>query len=368
MKWKDDTKSLPDKPGVYFFKSRKSEILYIGKAKSLRKRVRSYTYRSYRHSKRTRQLIRRIREVDYTICGSELEALLLESRLIKEHLPEYNIMQRRLRYFPFVKITTNEEYPRVLVTWEIKSDGAKYLGPFARLAEAGETVGLIHRFFPVRQCEQEIRSTSRKPCLNYHIDRCLGPCGGKITKEEYRKMVSSIIRLLDGQRNGLIRDMEKEMKEAAINLRFERAARLRDQVDGIREAIYRKQFRVNSVDNNNVIAIYPSREPNSVELFFIRKGELADQKRMSLTMKSDDELLETAMKDIERIFFSLSERQRGSLNQLELDAMNIISRWLYRNRDDQSLIYIRRRQNKAQTIAAAAEKMKKIVQTLVSVE
>ncbi len=364
MSWKDDAKSLPDKPGVYFFKSRTSEILYIGKAKSLKKRVRSYTYRSYKHSKRTRRLVRRIRSVDYTICGSELEALLLESRLIKEHLPEYNITQRKLRHFPFVKITTNEDFPRVFITWEIESDGAKYMGPFARLAEAGETVGLIHRLFPTRQCEKELTGKPKKACLNYHIDRCLGPCTGKVDRADYRKMVSSAIRLLSGQRDSLIRDMEKDMKEAAANLRFEKAARLRDQITGIREAIFRRQFRVNSVDNNNLIAIYPSIDADSVELFFIRKGGLIDQKKMSFPTQSDNGLRRTVMEDIEKVFFNASEQRRKPLGPLEVDAMNIISRWLYKHRDDQSLIHIRKKQNKAETIASAAAKVEEVIQLL----
>ena len=364
MSWKEDTRSLPDKPGVYFFKSRTSEILYIGKAKSLRKRVRSYTYRSYRHSKRTRQLVRRIRAVDYTVCGSELEALLLESRLIKKHLPEYNIAQRKLRNFPFVKITMNEDFPRVFVAWDIESDGAKYLGPFARLSEAQETVGLIHRFFPVRQCEKELPVRPQKPCLNYHISRCLGPCSRKLSKTEYRKMINSIIRLFGGQRASLIRDMEKDMKESAACLRFERAARLRDQISGIREAIFRHQFRVNSVDNNNVVAIYPSREAHSVELFFIRKGELADQKGISTSKQPDDGVLKTAMNDIERIFFSAPESRHKPLDQLAVDEMNIISRWLYRHRNDQSLVHVKRKQNKAETISSAATEVKRVIQLL----
>ena len=361
---KEDAKSLPDKPGVYFFKSRTSEILYIGKAKSLRKRVRSYTYPSYKHSKRTRRLVRRIRSVDYTVCGSELEALLLESRLIKEHLPEYNITQRRLRNFPFVKITMNEDFPRVFVAWEIESDGARYLGPFASLAEAGETVGLIHRLFPTRQCERELPTRPQKACLNYHINRCLGPCTGKVDKADYRKMINSAIRLLSGQRDSLIRDMERDMKAAAANLRFEKAARLRDQISGIREAIFRRQFRVNSVDNNNLIAIYPSRDIGSVEFFFIRKGGLVDQKKVSFPTQSDGELRETVMEDIEKIFFNASEYGRRSLGPLEIDAMNIISRWLYRHRDDQSLIHIRKKRNKVETIASAAEKVEKVIQLL----
>ena len=368
MSWKEDTKSLPDRPGVYFFKGGTSETLYIGKAKSLKKRVRSYTYRSYKHSKRTRRLVRRIKAVDYTVCGSELEALLLESRLIKEHLPEYNIAQRRLRNFPFVKITMNEDFPRILVVWEIEPDGAKYLGPFARLYEAEEMVELIHRLFPLRQCERELPAKPQKPCLNYHIDRCLGPCARNLSRTDYRKMIDSIIRLLSGQRDILIRDMKRDMEEAAANLRFEKAARFRDQISGIREAIYRRQFRVNSVDNNNVIAIYPSKEADSVELFFIRKGELADQKRISLSEQSNNELLDTAMKDIERIFFSPSEGKRKPLDKLAVDAMNIISRWLYRHRNDQSLVRIKRKQNKAETIASSAAEVRKVIQLLVSVE
>ncbi|MFC1718392.1 UvrB/UvrC motif-containing protein [Candidatus Poribacteria bacterium] len=367
MPWKDDAKSLPDKPGVYFFKSRTSEILYIGKAKSLKKRVRSYTYRSYRHSKRTRRLVRRIRSVDCTVCGSELEALLLESRLIKEHLPEFNIAQRKLRNFPFVKITMNEDFPRVFITWEIESDGAKYLGPFARLAEAGETVGLIHRLFPTRQCEKDLPTKNQKACLNYHINRCLGPCAGKVDREDYRRMVNSAIRLLSGQRDSLIRGMEKDMKEAAASLRFEKAARLRDQITGIREAIFRRQFRVNSVDNNNLIAIYPSTDADSVELFFIRKGGLVDQKQMSSPAQSDNGLRKTVMEDIEKVFFNASEYGRKPLGPLEVDAMNIISRWLYRHRDDQSLIHIRKKHNKAETITSAADKVEKVIQLLVSV-
>jgi excinuclease ABC subunit C len=369
---REDVDSLPDRPGVYFFKSKSSDILYIGKAKSLRKRVRSYTYRSYRHSKRTRQLVRRTRELDYIVCGSELEALLLESRLIKEHLPDYNVMQRRLRNYPFVKITMNEDFPRVFVAWEIGSDGAKYLGPFPRWDYAREAVELINRLFPVRKCEQEIVPGSQKPCLNYHIKRCLAPCAGKVTRADYRKMIGTIIRLLSGRRDRLIRDMEKEMGEASASLQFERAARLRDQISGIREVIFRHQFQVNAVDNNNLIAIYPSKETDSVELFFIRKGKLADQKKMSLSAQSDDGLLEAIMADIEGIFFNRRDTAcrvptptRQPISKLEADAMNIISRWLYRHRDDQSLVYVRKKRNKAETIRSAAEEVKTVVQIIV---
>ncbi len=365
---KEDVRSLPDKPGVYSFKSRSSEILYIGKAKSLRKRVSSYTHSSYRHSKRTRQLVRRIRAVDFTICGSELEALLLESRLIKEHLPEYNIAQRKLRNYPFVKITVNEDFPRAFVAWEIESDRAKYLGPFARWYDAQEAVELVNKIFPLRKCNGEIAPGSQKPCLNYHINTCLGPCAGNVAREDYRKMIGSTIRLLSGQQEKLIRDMGEEMKEAAANLQFERAARLRDQISGIREVISRHKFRVNAVDSNNLVAIYPSSDADSVEMFLIRKGELADQKRMSVAAQTDDELLQTITADIEQVFFSAPNARSKSLGKLEVDAMNIIARWLYMHQNDQSLVYIKKKRSKAETIASAAEKVRAIVSSICTAE
>jgi excinuclease ABC subunit C len=159
--------------------------------------------------------------------------------------------------------------------------------------------------------------------------------------------------------------MEREMKEAAASLQFERAARLRDQISGIKEVIFRRQFQVNAVDNNNVIAVYPSKDAGSVELFFIRKGELADQKEISFPAWPDDELSQAIMADIERVFFNASEPRLKPLGQLEVDAMNIISRWLYRHRDDQSLVHITKKRNKAETITWAAQEVKRIVQLLV---
>lgn len=363
-----DVNLLPDSPGVYFFKSKSSEILYIGKAKSLRERVGSYTYPSYKHSRRTRQLVRRTKKVDHIVCGSELEALLLESRLIKEHLPEYNVMQRRLRNYPFIKITMKEDFPRVFVAWEIELDGAKYLGPFPRWYDAQEAVNLIHKVFPVRKCGRDFYNVKPGvPCLNYHIKRCMGPCAGKVTRSDYRKNIGSVIKLLSGHWEKLIHDTEREMKEAAAILRFEKAANLRDQISDIRDIVSRHQFHVKSVEDNNLIAIYPSGSIGSVEMFFIRKGVLEEQKKISISAQEDDSLLTTAMIDIERVFFNNSEDKNKHTGQLEIDAMNIISRWLYRHRNDQSLVYIKGKRNKNETIIHAAAEIKRVVQLLVPV-
>jgi excinuclease ABC subunit C len=362
---KNDINSLPDKPGVYFFKDKSSQILYIGKAKFLKKRVNSYTHPSYRHSKRTRQLVRKVKKVDYVLCGSELEALLLESRLIKEHLPEYNIMQRRTKDYPFIKITMRDDFPRVFVAWDIETDNAKYLGPFPRWYEAQVTVDLIHKIFPIRKCSNDLPLKERKnPCLNFHIKQCLGPCCKKITKNEYRKTIGYIIRFLSGNYLRLIRDTEKEMKKAASDLKFERAARLRDQINGIKEVVSRHQFRVKSIESNNLIAVYPSEDSDSVEMFFIRKGILEDQKRISTRVLTDDDLSQNLKVDIQRIFFHSTTPDKTSVSRIEVDAMNIIARWLYRHRNDQSLIYIKGKRNKSEAINQTTIEVKKIIKLL----
>lgn len=364
---KDDINVLPDKPGVYFFRDRFSQILYIGKAKFLRKRVSSYTYPSYRHSKRTRQMVRKTKKVDYILCGSELEALLLESRLIKEHLPEYNIMQRRTRDYPFIKITMNEDFPRVFVTWEIEPDGAKYMGPFPGRYDAQVTVDLISKIFPIRKCSNEFPLKERKsPCLNFHIKQCPAPCCKKITIAEYRKIMGYIIRFLAGNWNNLIRDTEKEMQKAALELKFERAARLRDQVRGIKEVADRHQFRVKSIDSNNLIAIYPSEDNSWVEMFFIKKGMLEDQKRISSKILADEELSKNLSFDIQKVFFHHDHRK--SISRIEADGMNIIARWLYRHRNDQSLVYIKGRRNKLEIISRTAQEVKKVIQSLTQIK
>jgi len=357
--------SLPNKPGVYFFKDKESHILYIGKAKSLKDRVRSYTYKHYKHSKRTRKLVRNIKSVDYQLCGSELEALLVESRLIKEHLPEYNITQRRYRSYPFIKITLNENFPRIFVTWEIELDGAKYLGPFPRRDRAEEIVEVIHKLFPIRWCDREINSRSRRmPCLKYDVKKCSGPCQGKITNSDYKKLVDTIMILLSGKKEKLISDMEEQMKKASDDLQYEKAITIRDRIRMIKETIYMRQFQVNSVDNNNLVAIYPSKDVNFAELFFIRKGGLAGQRALPFQNYDENELLEIIANDIERIFFSPSKNDSKFVTKIDVDAMNIISRWLYRHRKDQSFVHIKKRRSKADTIQTATREVKRIIESL----
>lgn len=360
---KEAVDSLPNKPGVYYFKDRYGKIIYIGKAKSLRDRVRSYTYRHYKHSSRTRQLVKKTRSVDYILCGSELEALLLESRLIKENLPDYNIMQRRFRNYPFIKITLNEEFPRIFATWEIEFDGAKYFGPFSRWDQAEETVAVIHKLFPIRWCDGNMPSDSKKnPCLKYEVKKCSGPCMGKIKSSEYRKIINNIIMLFNGKKEKIIQNMEQDMKKASDMLQFEKALVVRDRIKLIRETIFRHQFQVNAVDNNNLIAIYPSKGKDSAMLFFIKKGRLIDQ--IEILMQNRDDMTKTILNNIDQVFFKNNGNESKIITKFDIDAMNIISRWLYRHRNDHSFVHIKNSGHKTNAMQKFATEVIKIMDNM----
>ncbi|MFQ6042979.1 MAG: GIY-YIG nuclease family protein, partial [Candidatus Poribacteria bacterium] len=263
----------PAKPGVYFFKNHNGRILYIGKAKSLKARLRSYT--SSKQRRKIKQLIRSTVTVDYAVCGSELEALLMESRLIKKHQPRYNVLLKKPRHRPFVKITFNEPFPRVLVDYEIHDDGAEYLGPFPGFNAAQKAVEIIQRLFPLRICERPIRPNPEiHPCLEYHLGRCSAPCASKINEADYRAVCQDVVRLVSGRHIEMLENLVRMRDEAATELNFERAARIQERI----ELIGRIQLLAGH--NNNLAALCPSTEAGAVELFLVKRGKLHAQHRI----------------------------------------------------------------------------------------
>ncbi len=350
--------ALPEKPGVYFFKNRRGEILYIGKAKSLRARVRSYTYKSKGHSRRVKRLVRSVAKVDYELCGSELEALLLESRLIKQHKPKYNVMQKKVRNRPFVKINLNADFPRISTVFEIQVDGAKYFGPFRNRAAAEEAVEIIHKLFPLRTCEKSIKpNPNARPCLNYHIGRCLSPCAAKVSAGEYNALLDNVIKLISGAHTQLLDELVQKREQAAAELLFEKAGRIHEQIMLIGKVIERHKFQVNAVDNNDLAVVYPSRDLHAIELFFIKNGKLRAQKRLALAPES--ELIQQIQPEVIAIFGSSDEPLE--ITPLDVDAMNIISQWLYANRNSQHIVLW---PNHPQWQDASDEFMRRIIQVI----
>jgi excinuclease ABC subunit C len=294
------------------------------------------------HSRKIKNLVRNTAEVSCELCGSELEALLLESRLIKQHKPKYNTLQKKARNRPFVKIDFSEDFPGILVVFEIQLDGARYFGPFRNSAAAQETVETIHKLFPLRACDGRIKPhPDTRPCLNYHIERCLAPCAAKVSKEEYNDILNNVIQLICGEHTKLLDELVKLRNKASAELRFEQASKIHDRISRINQVIQRHKFQVNAVDNNNVVVVCPSSDSNAVELLFIRGGRLRSQKRVIIAPEA--KLIRKIQPQVMKIFSECDEPRE--ITPLDVDAMNIISQWLYANRNNQRIILFPNHQN-----------------------
>ena len=269
-------KNLPDKPGVYLMKNFLGEVIYVGKAKVLKNRVKSYFQKSKNHSEKVKVMVKNIAEFEYIVTDSEMEALILECNLIKKYSPKYNILLKDDKFYPFIKITVNDDYPRVFVTRRFAKDGSKYFGPYTNGSAVYETLDLIYKIFPLRNCKLVIKENGEKvrPCLNYHIKKCLGPCGGHISKEEYGKMINDIIDILSGKETYITKMLKSDMEKAAEELEFEKAASLRDKILSI-NAIAEKQKIFKTMEGDeDFINIEQDEKYSCIQVFFSRDGKV----------------------------------------------------------------------------------------------
>ena len=269
-------KNLPDKPGVYLMKNSLGEVIYVGKAKVLNNRVKSYFQKSKNHSEKVKVMVKNIAEFEYIVTDSEMEALILECNLIKKYSPKYNILLKDDKFYPFIKITVNDDYPRVFVTRRFAKDGSKYFGPYTNGSAVYETLDLIYKIFPLRNCKLVIKENGEKvrPCLNYHIKKCLGPCGGHISKEEYGKMINDIIDILSGKETYITKMLKSDMEKAAEELEFEKAASLRDKILSI-NAIAEKQKIFKTMEGDeDFINIEQDEKDSCIQVFFSRDGKV----------------------------------------------------------------------------------------------
>ena len=269
-------KNLPDKTGVYLMKNSLGEVIYVGKAKVLKNRVKSYFQKSKNHSEKVKVMVKNIAEFEYIVTDSEMEALILECNLIKKYSPKYNILLKDDKFYPFIKITVNDDYPRVFVTRRFAKDGGKYFGPYTNGSAVYETLDLIYKIFPLRNCKLVIKENGEKvrPCLNYHIKKCLGPCGGHISKEEYGKMINDIIDILSGKETYITKMLKSDMEKAAEELEFEKAASLRDKILSI-NAIAEKQKIFKTMEGDeDFINIEQDEKDSCIQVFFSRDGKV----------------------------------------------------------------------------------------------
>lgn len=290
----DKLDRLPDRPGVYLYKDAKAQVVYVGKAASLKSRVRSYFQESRPHDPKTDALVRAIRDLDYIVTDNELEALMLESTLVRKHRPRYNIILRDDKHYPFLKLTTNEAFPRLVVARRVANDGATYYGPFYPATAMRESLRLTRQLFPLRTCSIDIDGRLERPCIQYHIGRCRAPCTGWETQEGYARTVGEVQRFLEGKDDSLAGELTREMEDAAAGLNFERAAMLRDRVQALHR-VRERQKMISTVEvDQDVMGLVRQGGDACVELFFVRRGRLVGQEAFffdRVTGSSDGEIL-----------------------------------------------------------------------------
>ena len=343
--------TLPERPGVYIMRDEKDHVIYVGKAVVLKNRVRSYFQASSRHSPKVRALVAKIAALEYIVTATEMEALILECNLIKEYHPKYNISLRDDKSYPYVKVTLAEPYPRVYVTRRVLNDGSRYFGPYANAGAVHETIRLIRQLFPLRTCR---KMNSDRPCLEYHIKRCLAPCVNYADPDEYRQMVASVMLLLEGRSQMLVKQLEKKMQEAAENLLFERAARLRDQLKSV-QLLQEKQLAVLEGGDLDVVGLARDGADSCVQVFFVRGGRMIGRDHFFLQQAGEEDD-ETVLSAFLQQYYS-----RAALlpKQIVLPVLppdeTVLAEWLSEKKGAKVAILAPQRGEKRQLLAMAAE-------------
>jgi excinuclease ABC subunit C len=347
-------KNLPDHPGVYIMKNSEGEIIYIGKAISLKNRVRQYFQSSKNHPPKVIAMVSNIAEFEYILTDSELEALILECNLIKKHKPRYNILLKDDKHYPYIKVTVNEPYPRVLMTRKLVKDGAKYYGPYTDVSAVKETLQIIKKLYPIRTCRKDLDygKVVDRPCLNYHIGLCIAPCLGTVPKEEYMEMIKQIMVFLSGKGDELVKELKRKMEEAASNLEFEKAAEIRDQIIAIQKIHEKQKIISSALEDEDVIAFARGDKGTCIEVFFIRGGKLLGRENFYFEdiEENEGELLSQFVMQ----FYSDREYvPKEILLQSEINEINIIESYLSSKRGTKVHIKVPKRGDKNDLIELA---------------
>ncbi len=320
-----ELKKLPNRPGVYIMKDKQDNVIYVGKAISLRKRVRQY-FRKNNKTKRIENMVKTIDHFEYIVVDNESEALILECNLIKKYRPKFNVLLKDDKTYPYIKIDLKEDYPTVTFTRRIINDGSKYFGPYANPGAAKEMIDFIKEKYKIRQCR--VLKERTRPCLNYHIKKCLAPCMGYVTKEEYRKQIDEVIDLLEGKTDKILKELEEQMQELSQKLEFEKAAELRDRKQAI-ERVSTKQKVSNLAENSiDVIGMYQSEIEVCIEIFFVRGSKMIGREHYffkDLKGMSDKEILSGFIK---QYYMSNPSIPAKIMLREELEDKQVIEEWL----------------------------------------
>ncbi|GAC1354797.1 MAG: hypothetical protein NVSMB38_34000 [Ktedonobacteraceae bacterium] len=328
--WKHD---FSTKPGVYLMKDEHDQVIYVGKAKCLKNRLASYYSHPLGYTRKMDGLLQSVKEIKTIEMGSELEALLRESEMIKALQPVYNVQLRNYELYPFIKIDVQHPFPRVYSSREVAADGARYFGPFRSRRMVDLTIELVQKVFPVRTCIRSLppQAKASDPCLRLHLDRCPGPCRGGVDSAEYHKVIEQVCAFLGGEREDLLERLRRQMHEAAHNLNFERAAWFRDAIRSADEVLIGQRLITGAVEANNLFIVYPSATEGHNELFLIRHGRLVQQR----AVLHEPSTMKQAVYELLDVAATLGDAP-SIVGKAEVDQINIISRWIHRHSDDRA--------------------------------
>ena len=353
----EELKKLPDKPGVYIMKDANGTIIYVGKAVVLKNRVRQYFQSSAAHTPKVAAMVAKISEFEYIVTDTELEAFILECNLIKKHKPRFNILLKDDKTYPYIKITLNEDYPRILKTRRIERDGAKYFGPYSNVFSVTETINLIKKIFPIKSCKLVLPRDigKRRPCLNYHIKQCPGPCTGNVDKEEYRAVIRDICAFLDGKQDAIVEKLEKDMKEAAENLDFEKAASLRDKLVSLRHITEEQKVLSVADADRDVIGFASSETDTCAQVFFIRGGKLLGREFHIIEGTGEGEIRELASSFIKQFYSTAALIPPEIIAGTDFEDRNVAEDWLSAKRGSRVHIKVPQRGEKLHMLEMVTE-------------
>ncbi len=326
----EELKKLPAKPGVYLMHDEKDAIIYVGKAVSLKNRVRQYFQSSRNKGVKIEQMVTHIARFEYIVTDSELEALVLECNLIKEHRPKYNTMLMDDKTYPYIKVTVNEEFPRVLFSRRLKKDKAKYYGPYTSAGAVKDTIELIHKLYQIRTCSRSLPRDigKERPCLNYHIKQCAAPCQGYISKEQYAQNVGKVLEFLNGNYGPLLKELEEKMKAASDAMEFEKAIEYRELLSSVKQIAQKQKITNSDMEDKDIIAMAVDGEDAVVQVFFIRDGRLIGRDHFYLRASEGEPEKEILGSFIKQFYAGTPYIPRELMLQEAIDDQELIEQWL----------------------------------------
>ena len=353
----EELKKLPGKPGVYIMHDENDTIMYVGKAINLHNRVRSYFRANIGRGPQIDMMVKQIARFEYIVTDSELEALVLENNLIKEHCPRYNTLLKDDKTYPYIKVTVSEEYPRILFSRLMKKDKSRYFGPFTSAAAVKDTIELINKLYGLRTCNRVLPRDIglERPCLNYHMKQCCAPCAGVVNRDEYRERINKALDFLGGNYSVILGDLREKMEKASEELDFENAARYRDLIASVQVVAQKQKMTDSDLEDKDIVAIAADDKDAVVQVFFVRAGRLIGREHFYMTHVSENPRAEILMNFVKQFYAGTPFIPRELLLPEPIEDMEIIEKWLTQRKGSRVYISVPERGKKEKLMELAAQ-------------